>query len=284
MILIATAVISNLLAERLMFKTDKRVTEAFGYGQRPREEGRSAMKRIYGKFAAIPRLSLILNRAVESAENKYAGAGYPPGKSPYGYLCTKYIMSFFIAVLSLILSGNLPGAVAVWFLLFKVPDVLIASKKRKNNMKLQKYIYKIYRFLSNQISSGVKVADAIKSVYTVADDAGIRAGLMEVAAKFLLTNDIELSMESFKRRYNTREVDSLKIALKQGIDTGGNAVMLERQEAYMFNRYFGYIQAETEKMKYRCFAAAMVFCLILCILFFIPIFMDLQNSINNILG
>jgi hypothetical protein len=284
LLVVFSAILANLLAERMTLRTDPNVTQAFGYGNADPRIWSGISGMFMKQLRSAPLLSRFIDAAYDRALSRYAAAGYPKDKSPLGHIIMKYVVSTAAAIVIAFASMKPAIALLVWVWMFKSPDLILASQAKKNNLKLQKNIYKIYRFLNNQITSGVRVADAVKTVYTVADDPMIRAGLIEVSAKFQLTNDIERSMEEFKKRFNVCEVDSLTIALKQGIDTGNNAGILERQETYMFNKYFGYIQAETEKSKYRCFVAAMVFCLILCILFFVPIIMDLQTSIRNIIS
>jgi Flp pilus assembly protein TadB len=163
-----------------------------------------------------------------------------------------------------------------------IMEMVISSGKRKINLRFQKYTYKIYKYLYNQISSGVKPTDAIRSVYEATEDGEMKDILIRMAARYELTLDIDSALEEFKSNFDVHEAETLCIALKQGVDTGDNKEILARQESIMFKKYFNYLQAETESCRNRSVAAAAVFVAIVVIMIVVPMLNEMNLAIEKI--
>jgi hypothetical protein len=161
-------------------------------------------------------------------------------------------------------------------------EAVVASNKRRVNLRFQKHIYKIYKYLHNQISSGVKPTDAVRTVYEVTDDRELRGILVKLAARYELTLDIDIALEEFRSNFDTHEAETLCIALKQGIDTGDNKDLLARQEDIMFKKYFNYIQAETDSCRNRGVAAAAVYVAIVAVMIIVPLLDEVGQAVGKI--
>lgn len=163
-----------------------------------------------------------------------------------------------------------------------VIEVYIYYKKKKYTLKFNKNAYKIYKFIHNQVSSGVKPTDAVSTVFEVVDDPDIRKTLMRLSARYKLTGDLDSSLSELTERFDTHEAHTLCVALKQGVDTGDNTELLKRQEEVMFNRYFAYIQAETDSLVYKSILAAVFFTAIIIIMIALPMAKDVQDGISRV--
>ena len=161
-------------------------------------------------------------------------------------------------------------------------ELVVAGERRKINLKFQKYVYKIYKYLHNQISSGVKVTDAIKTVYDVIDDKRLKDVLIRLAARYELTLNIDDALEEFISNFDIQEAETLYVALKQGILTGDNQELLARQEDIMFKKYFNYIQAETDGCKARGVIAVAMFTIVVVLMIIIPLFNDVTEAAGKI--
>lgn len=271
-----------LLARRISTMGNRRVIESMG--------GRNERLSLYGKCL------LFVSQAIRDYDRreKKAGiyiraavklrkAGYMGEYAPAIYLFLKYaLIPFFFMVASALNYPDLRGALIVSLLLFAIIEITIAAEKRKINLKLQKYIYKIYKYLHNQVSSGVKVTDAVKTVYEVIEDKELRGILIRLAARYELTLDIDAALEEFKAGFAVHEAETLCVALKQGIETGDNQELLARQEDVMFKKYFNYIQAETDGCKTRSMIAAAMFTAIVVIMIVVPLFNDAAEAVGSI--
>jgi hypothetical protein len=158
----------------------------------------------------------------------------------------------------------------------------VSARKKEVNLKFQRYIYKIYKYLHNQISSGIKVTDAIRSVYEIIDDRELKDIMMQMAASYELSLDIDKALLEFKSNFEAHEAETLCVALKQGILTGDNQELLARQEDIMFKKYFNYIQAETDSCKTRCVIAVVMFMSIVVVMISVPLFNDVSEALSRI--
>lgn len=239
--------------------------------------------------------SLLVNSAdrwrkhprIESLYEKAAGrmkkAGYRDRYAVPVYLILKYIcpVVFFFALLLACRKGLVSSAIYS-AAIYIIVEMVVLSASRKLNMKFQRNAYRIYKYLSNQISSGVKPYDAIKTVYQIIDDLDIRRILLQLAANYELTSDINYALEDFRTNFDSPEADTLCVALKQGIATGDNQGLLEKQERVMFSKYFNYIQAETDRCRWQSFFAAAMFTLIIVIMILIPLLNQMTEGMNKI--
>ena len=217
------------------------------------------------------------------ARDKMRKAGYKGEYSAILYLCVKYMVSPAVFIAACLL--NYPDVIrplAAVVLINAVMEMVISSEKRKINLRFQKYIYKIYKYLHNQISSGVKPTDAVRSVYEVVDDSELRGIMVRLAARYELTLDIDTALKEFRSHFDAHEAETLCIALKQGVDTGDSKELLARQEDVMFKKYFNYIQAETDSCRNRCVGAAAVFVAIIAVMIIIPMVGEIGQAVGKI--
>lgn len=217
------------------------------------------------------------------AKAKMKKAGYLGEHAAAVYLFAKYILPSLLFVTAFMLNyPDFIGPIGLTAAIVIIVELVTGSEKRKINLKFQKYIYKIYKYLHNQISSGVKVTDAVKTVYEVIDDKQLRNILIRLAARYELTLDIDNALLDFRSNFDISEAETLCIALKQGIETGDNQELLARQEDVMFKKYFNYIQAETDSCKNRSLTAVAMFTAIVVIMIVVPLFNDLTEAVGKI--
>ncbi|MGE5613932.1 MAG: type II secretion system F family protein [Bacillota bacterium] len=257
---------------------------------------RDALGTRAAKLAFNMKCSLLFGRGVAACENlfgkgkllgkaadKMRKAGYRGKYAAIIYLLARYVFSPLLFLAAFII--NFPDfirAAALVVLVNAIMEAVISSNKRKISLRFQKYIYKIYKYLHNQVSSGIKPTDALKSAYEVTADRELREILVRLAARYELTLDIDSALEEFRSNFDMHEAETLCIALKQGVETGDNKELLAKQEDIMFKKYFNYIQAETDNCKNRSLAAATVFVAIVAVMIIVPLLNEMWRAIGNI--
>ena len=252
--------------------------------------GRSESMSIYKKCTRLVSQSIYEyektkspNGIYDKAKIKMKKAGYKGQNAAVIYMLLK-----FVFVPMVFLAGaaiNYPSIVSsltTAILIFSIIEIIIAGERRKISFKFQKYVYKIYKYLHNQISSGVKVTDAVKTACEVIDDKAIKEILIRLSARYELTMDIDSALEEFISNFDIQEAETLYVALKQGIITGDNQQLLERQEDIMFKKYFNYIQAETDSCKTRGVIAAAMFVGVAVIMVVVPLLNDISEAAGKI--
>lgn len=270
------------LTRKLSVTGSKRVIEALG----TRNPGLSAYKRcsmLVGQGLAVCEKKLEKGRLYSKALRKMRQAGYRGEFAPIVYIFFKYVFSCIVFIGAFCINyPDLIRPAASVVLTNSILEAVIASNKRKVNLRFQKHIYKIYKYLHNQIASGVKPTDAVRTVYEVTDDKELREILVKLAARYELTLDIDIALEEFRSNLDTHEAETLCIALKQGIDTGDNKDLLAKQEDIMFKKYFNYIQAETDSCRNRSVAAAAVYVAIVAVMIIVPMLDEVGQAIGRI--
>lgn len=219
----------------------------------------------------------------EKAEVEIRKAGYIGHYHPITYIMILAGVPLLLLLLCVINDPSLffrylLGCIAI----IAYIKIYIKGKTRKITDQFEKHAWRIYRYLHNQIASGIKITDAITTVYETVDDKDIREILIKFAATFQLTMDIEESLQEINRRFGGNEAATLCMALREGVKTGDSELMLKRQEDVMFNKYFNRLEAETEKSRTYCILSAVMFCSILIILASVPVVMDLIDAMNSI--
>jgi hypothetical protein len=271
-----------LFAYRLSTAGSKRVIEALG----TRNPGLSVYKRcsmLVGHGLTACEKKFEKGRLYDKALRKMRQSGYRGEYAPIVYMLLKYVLSGIVFIGALLINyPDLIRPAASVVLMNSILEAVIASNKRKVNLRFQKHIYKIYKYLYNQISSGVKPTDAVRTVYEVTDDKELRGILVRLAARYELTLDIDIALEEFRSNFDNHEAETLCIALKQGIDTGDNKDLLARQEDIMFKKYFNYIQAETESCRNRSVAAAAVYVAIVAVMIIFPMLDEVGQAVGRI--
>lgn len=271
-----------ILSRKLSISGSKRVIEALG----TRNPGLSVYKRcsmFVGQGLSACEKRIEKGRLYSEACKKLRQAGYRGEYAPVIYMFVKYVLSgaVFIGAFCVNYPDLIRPAASV-VLINSILEAVISSNKRRVSLRFQKHIYKIYKYLHNQISSGVKPTDAVRTVYEVTDDKELRSILIKLAARYELTLDIDIALEEFRSNFNTHEAETLCIALKQGIDTGDNKDLLARQEDIMFKKYFNYIQAETDSCRNRSVAAAAVYVAIVAAMIIIPMLDEVGQAVGKI--
>lgn len=281
LMLITNILINIMVIKKICLKSDKIITEAKGRRAANRisfKKYTKALEKYAGYYEGRYEKSKIFNWG----ELRAKSAGFEGEFVALKYLILQ--IGFPITIFIILFLNNFPsvkeglkGSILALILI----EILIRRRKRNLEVKLQKYGYKIYKYLHNQISSGIKVTDAIKTVYQVIEDRGLKKVLLRLSAKYELTLDIDGALEEFISVYNSQEGESFCIAIKQGILTGDNQDLLARQEDIMFKKYFNQIQAETDNMKTRGVFAAIVFTAIIVMMVIIPFFFDAANALEK---
>ncbi|HOJ11387.1 MAG TPA: type II secretion system F family protein [Clostridiales bacterium] len=282
LMLIVNSVLGILITWKIALITNKSIYEAMGR--------RMIDKSLYKKCAYI------ITRYVEDyerrseksglfikAKNRAKKLGFKGEHSTSKYLFVRYGISIIIFIVSFII--NFPSAkesIKASIIVFITSELIIRRKRGELNNSLQKYVYKIYKYLHNQIASGIKVTDAIKNLYEVIDDKDLKEVLIRMAARYELTTDIDAALNEFISVYDSQEAESFCIAIKQGILTGDNSELLARQEDIMFKKYFNYIQSETDSCRTRSFIAAIVFTAIIVVMILVPIFFEASGALTKI--
>lgn len=278
----ANVLLGLLLARMLYISGSKRVADALGARSSDASLYRRCSRLVVQGMAACEK-RMEKGGVYKKARMKMRKAGYMGNYSAILYVAVKYMLSPVVFLVAFALNyPDLLRPFASVVLINTVMEMVISAGKHKINLRFQRFIYKIYKYLHNQISSGVKPTDAVRTVYEVVDDRELRGMLVRLAARYELTLDIDSALEEFRSNFDAHEAETLCIALKQGIETGDSQELLARQEDVMFKKYFNYIQAETDSCRNKSIAAAAVFVAIVVVMIIVPMLNEVGQAVGKI--
>jgi len=278
--LLLNAFIIRQLSAKLSLGISNLIREAKG-NRGAKEKYKKYIRELSNKLYLIDKEKSQKEGLYQRTKNFLKRAGFKGTYSVIWYI----IIQFFVPTMLFAYTAiyrDFSTAIAVFLMLFTYIFYYVYIKGKRIAKQLERSIYRIYKYLHNQVSAGVKITDAIKSVYEVVEDKELKEILIRFAAKYELTLDIDESLKDFVSYFNTIEAETLAVAIKQGVDTGNNENILMRQEEVMFNKYLNYIQAETENSKNKSAWAMIFFMLIIIIMVAVPMLGDMQSAIGNI--
>jgi hypothetical protein len=171
-------------------------------------------------------------------------------------------------------------------LLCVVPAVIsiVLLKKRRNSEAalFQKNSYRIYKYVLNQISAGVRPSDALVTMYEVIDDKELKNRFSKACAAYSLTYDAVKLADDISEGTSSDEAKNLSMTIRDGLFESRDGDLLERLEQMMFNRYFTYIQKKTDSLKTRCLVTVVLLCMVIVAMILIPTVLDVQRALDSI--
>lgn len=202
-------------------------------------------------------------------------------KVQFASLSFKKVRIHYLVVV-IILFFSWPTGVIFLVLLTLYSMIKPIIKRKRNKSLIEFYGYKIFKYLMNQISSGIRISESIKYMYRVVEDSELRQCLIEISAHYSRTSDISLSLNILREAYKGLEVDTLCLAIEQGLYTGTNYETLKKLEALLFKRYINQIKLETGWRKKRSILSVLLLCTIMVLMIAVPVVINIMEAFNQI--
>ncbi|MCT4633362.1 MAG: hypothetical protein N4A76_11600 [Firmicutes bacterium] len=243
--------------------------------------GRGSRK--YESFKEISEKRMKKTSFFEKEKEKVIRAGFDEEKGVAVYIFIKYFLSVLLGIIGAITNyPDISKGLLMFFIVFIVSELVVRSEIKRNNRSFQKNAYKIYKFLNNQVSSGIRISEALKNLYMIIDDYNMKKVLIRFSAIYIQTTNIDLALKEFDKYYNTQESESLCICIKQGITSGDSSNLLMRQEEMMFSKYVNYIQLETELQRHKGLICVTLLCVIVILMIGVPLMLDMNRALTQI--
>lgn len=217
-------------------------------------------------------------------EKVAAEAGYRAPWAWMGYWACVLLLPAALALLGLF-AGRTPLASAALALAASACALaVVASRRAARSRALTRNAYKAYRFLDAQVGSGIRATDAVRGLHEVMDDPEVRDAFVRFVAAYELTLDLDRSLDELRRSFSGHDAEMLCVGIRQCVDTGGGGRMLWRLEEIMFSKYFNVVQKETEAVRTKLVAAALLAAAPLVMLFLLPVLYDAALALGSVLS
>lgn len=173
--------------------------------------------------------------------------------------------------------------IALCSLCLVMPNIYLEGRIARRKRAFIINAYKLYYFMHSQISSGVKVTDAIKGIYEIADHPLIQKTFIQFVAQYELTLNIEDSLQVLRKSFSGYDCEMLCVSIQQCINTGMAGKTLLKMEQMMFSKYFYYLQKDTEKFKTKLFISGIFAIVPIIMIFLFPVLFDAMKAFEKIM-
>ncbi|MDW7655570.1 MAG: hypothetical protein SCM11_00185 [Bacillota bacterium] len=156
-----------------------------------------------------------------------------------------------------------------------------ASERKKAFVRS---LYKIYRFLDGQISSGVAATDALRGLSTAVRDPVVYPALVQFTAIYEVTLDSDRAFDVLRRLFHSQDCDLLSVHVHQCLQSGVAGKSMVRMEELLFARTFGLMQEETRRIRTFLTLTVAGGLVPLMILFLYPMLHSAAGALQSIFG
>lgn len=253
-------------------------------GQRLKSKSKNRiheMRMLDNAFRYVSEKEGFVGNLYGKAALKVKQAGYFHEKAGLYYMLFQFGVPIVLLMLMLMSGRGALVSISTALGSCMVPHIYLKGKAVDRRKGFQKTSYKIYKFLSSQVASGVTPFQAMKGVYQAVDDQDVAYALAAFVAKYELTQNIDEASEELKQRFDSSEAETLTVAFEQGIKTGDNADILDLQETIMFDNYVNIIQQEYKKTSIFAFMAGVLFAIGAIVVITIPMLYEMLSGFDT---
>lgn len=169
-------------------------------------------------------------------------------------------------------------------LLASVTNTVINRKKKMRNHAFSRSLYKIYRFIDEQVSSGVHVTDTLRGLSEAVRDPVVRPALVRFSTVYAVTLDCEQAFAVLNHYFGGKDCFLLAVHIRQCIKSGVTGRTMHRMEELLFTRTFGMMQEDTRAIRGHLAITAALALMTPMVLFLYPLLHEAANAMHNLMG
>lgn len=188
----------------------------------------------------------IKERSVYTILNEFLRKRGNPLKLTVGsFIIIKIIFAMFIFLMYV--SKNIILAVILGIFGFFLLDIahIISDKSDMNKIKLE--LSDLYDFIEVQLSAGAFLGNVLVESYQIVKNKRLKKALKELSAEINLTKDIDQSLEKFKSKFNSIDIECLIMAIKQ--NNSNTSEMLKELSKSLKEEKVSFIKSENNRIK-----------------------------------
>lgn len=205
--------------------------------------------------------------------------GNPLKLSPGGYLITKFTCSITIFI---VFSSNIFLSPIIAVIGFFIIDFIIFFSNRDEMKKIKLQLVDVYDFLNIQTSAGVFIGAALTEAYLMVKNRRLKKALAELCAEINLTKDINAALDKFSENFNSFEIETFILTIKQSLVTGKMEQALSDLSNSQKEMNLIILQEQTESIKViKDIIQVMMYIGILAVVFF-GLVTEISKSFSSI--
>ncbi len=266
--LILWAIVYNLLPA-VACRFDSRLASAF-YKRQPELD--------YSWLSRLP------SPWVESLSQRLLAAGFRERKSVATYLLAMTGPILFLLLLATIVRGPIHLYTLSGGLAAVLVNGWVTHRIRQRQQSFQLSLYKIYRFLDLQLTSGVNAFDVLKGLPEAIAQPLIREDFLRFSARLELTQDLDRALDELQVAFAGPDMNLLASQLRNSMQTGVMGQTFQRMESLLFNRHLSLVRARSKQLRNDLLIVALLALVPLEILYLFPLAAQAVQSLGQLYG
>ncbi len=222
-------------------------------------------------------LQLLLSRH----RDRLARAGWPSVRAHRFFLLFYVCLAAGGLMIGLFLRQPLLALGLPMFGISQV-NLFVTRCASQRQARFSRHVYKIYRFIHEQVSSGISLSDALKGLPQVVRDPLVQPILVRFSALYELTHDIEQAFGVLEHAFGAADTRVLTGQIRQCLQSGISGQTLSRMEQLLFTRTYARMQEETERIRSRLTWIAALALLLWLVVFLVPLFAEVIHTTQTV--
>lgn len=223
-----------------------------------------------------------LSMVIDNSRARLSQAGFTNPSALKLYFASQYGIPVLTFLVGLISGKQVLQPFAGSVLLAVLVNHLLKHRADERRKSFVRSLYKIYRFLDSQITSGIAVTDALRGLTQAVRDPVIDPALMQFTAVYEVTLDSEKAFDVLRRLFKSRECDLLAAHVHQCLQSGVAGKSIARMEELLFTRTYSLMQEETRRIRLRLTMIAAGGLVPLLVLFLYPMLHGAWTALQSI--
>lgn len=145
--------------------------------------------------------------------------------TPLMYIMLRVSLALFLMILGL--QFNLFAGLALLPIGYFGLDFIINISDKADNDKMLADIEDVYDTLRIQTKAGVYITSVLTDCYLVVKNKRLKSAFLKLTSDIAAKNDIDTALDDFRGKFRNEYIDTLVIIIKQSMQTGQAAKMLD---------------------------------------------------------
>lgn len=235
------------------------------------------------KSVTNTKIPQIMSKYINSVENSLNNLDLPFKLTVKKYLCIKYILSILVFAASYINYKSLGVPLILLVFIFFMPNLLIKSYIKSQNVQLIKELKNINSSMILQLSAFVPFKDALKAAVNNIQDKRIKKHFLKFVYEYeIMGFNIKKPAEKLLTKFKSGELSVFLQVLVQCENEGNIIENLERFNATLELSYFKYLNSQAAKRMTYMIIGTVIMLLNIAILCMYPMLVQMNNSLEMI--
>ncbi len=229
-------------------------------------------------------LSRLPSPWVESLSQRLLAAGFRERKSVAIYLLAMTVPIILLVLLATIVRGPVHLYALTGCLAAVLVNGWVTHRIRQRRLSFQLSLYKIYRFLDLQLTSGVNAFDVLKGLPEAIAQPLIREDFLRFSARLELTQDLDRALDELQAAFTGPDMNLLASQLRNSMQTGVMGQTFQRMESLLFNRHLSLVRARSKQLRSDLLIVALLALVPIEILYLFPLAAQAVLSLGQLYG